>query len=195
MASTVADLVRREDLPMDFINWKTYNDDNKEFLRGDLWEFSFINVPKIVYYPGDSLFYGRLNSVNIGMDTSVSGFEKRMRGGWSIYQKTGQPKSGTISLSFVDREDQAITYWFEDWKNKCSDRETTYSFRKADLVGDCKLVLTNSSRVVIRTLKFFNVIISDTAWNENGEMEDGTDRADVQVNLNFEHMTREFNNL
>ena len=194
--ASVAELVRGNDGYMKFIDYtSTYRDDNKEFLRGDMWEFKFINAPKIVYYPGDTIFNARLNSVNIGMDMSVSGFEKRMRGGWSIYQKTGQPKNGTLTLSFVDKEDQAITYWFEDWKNKCSDRETAYSFRKDDLVGDCELIITNSSRVGVRKLTFYNVIINDATWSENGELEDSTDRADVVCTLGFEHMSRSWLNI
>lgn len=46
--ATVADLVRSGDLYMQFINYHdTYKDNNKEFLRGDMWELNFINVPKI----------------------------------------------------------------------------------------------------------------------------------------------------
>ena len=103
----------------------------------------------------------------------------------------------TVYEGYVRRYliDQGITYWFEDWKNKCSDRETAYSFRKDDLVGDCELIITNSSRVGVRKLTFYNVIIQDATWSENGELEDATDRADLQAVLNFEHMSREWLNI
>ena len=46
--ATVAELVRQGDLYMQFINYhETYHDNNKEFLRGDMWELNFVNVPKI----------------------------------------------------------------------------------------------------------------------------------------------------
>lgn len=38
-----------------------------------------------------------------------------MRGNYTIIQKTGQNTSGTLSLAFVDKEDQAITYWFDNY--------------------------------------------------------------------------------
>lgn len=193
----VSELVRSKGGLMSFIDYdRTYKSDNKEFLRGDMWQFSIIEPPKIVYYPGDNIFWGRLNQVNVGIDTGVNGFEKRMRGGYTIYQKTGQNTSGSLSLGFVDREDQAITFFFDDWKQKIADRDTKYSFRKDDLVcGKCQLVLTNSSRIAVRTLTFYNCIIADASIDENGVAEDGSDRADVQLSMNFEHYSREFNNI
>ena len=170
-------------------------EDNKEFLRGDLWEFEFTSAPRIVYFPGSEIFNKRLTQVNIGIDNSVNGFEKRLRGNFSIYQQTGQQTAGTLALNFVDREDQAITYFLDDWHQKIADRDTKYSFRKDDLVADCKLVFTNSSRVAVRTLEFFNCIIADKTIDENGVGEDGSDRADVQVTLKAEHYRRTFNNI
>ena len=194
--ATVSELVRGSDGYMKFIDYqKTYRDDNKEFLRGDMWELQFFNAPKIVYYPGDTIMNARLNSVNVSIDYSVSGFDKRMRGNYVIHQATGQSTSGQLSLSFVDREDQAITYFVDDWKQKVADRDTKYSFRKDDLVADCRLILTNSSRIAVRTIEFYNCMIMDAPLDENGAAEDGTDRADVQLSMFFEHYSRDFDNL
>ena len=194
--ASVKELVRSAGGYMNFIDYeRTYKDDNKEFLRGDLWEFSFINPPKIVYYPGDTIFKARLNSVNVALNTSTNGFEKRMRGNYTILQKTGQMTNGQLALSFVDKEDQAIAYFTDDWRQKIADRDTKYSFRKDDLVADCELVLTNSTRKGVRKLTFYNCIIDDAPLDENGVAEDGTDRADIQLQMSFEHMSREFTNL
>lgn len=196
MASAVANLVKQSNGYMNFINYHdTYVDNNKEFLRGDMWEFSMYNAPKIVYYPGDQIMNARLNSVSVAIDDSVSGFEKRMRGNFVIRQQTGQQTSGQLTLSFVDREDQAISYFVDDWRQKIADRDTKYSFRKDDLVCDCKMVLTNSSRLMVRELNFYNCIIQNGALDENGAAEDGSDRADIQINLAFEHYSRDFTNL
>lgn len=196
MATSVTQLVRDSNGYMNFIDYhRSYKDNNKEFLRGDMWEFTIINPPKIVYYPGDKIFKSRLNQVNLGIDTSVNGFEKRMRGNYVIFQRTGQTTSGQISLQFTDREDQALTYFFEDWKNKICDKDTRYSFRKDDLVCDAQLVITNSSRVKVRTLNFYNCILRDAGFDENGSAEDGTDRAEIPVSLDFEHYERIMDNL
>lgn len=180
--ATVAELVRSGDLYMQFINYHdTYKDNNKEFLRGDMWELNFINVPKIVYFPGNDIFHARLNTVQVGIDYGVTGFEKRMRGNYTIIQQTGQNTAGTLNLGFVDKEDQAITYWFDDYRQKIADRDCKYSFRKDDLVCDLELVLTNSSRIKVRTLTFYNCILQDAPIDENGQLEDGTDRSDPKT--------------
>lgn len=194
--ATVKSLVRGSNGYMNFIDYEsTYRDDNKEFLRGDMWEFTFTNPPKIVYYPGDHIFKARLQQVNVGIDPSINGFEKRMRGNYVIFQKTGQQTSGQITLQFTDKEDQAISYFVDDWKQKISDRDTKYSFRKDDLVADAKLVITNSSRIKVRELNFFNCIIRDAALDENGAPEDGTDRSEISLTLDFEFYSRDWSNL
>lgn len=194
--ATVTDLVRGSQLRAKFIDYtSTYRDNNKEFLRGDMWEFKVLSAPKIVYYPGDDIINARLNSVQVGIDTSVTGIEKRMRGGYAIYQQTNQTTSGNLTLSFVDREDQAITYLLDDWRQKISDRETKYSFRKDDVVMDCKLFITNAQRLDVRELTFYNVIIQDAGIDNNGQAEAESDRSDVTLSAKFEHYSLEFKNL
>ena len=194
--ATVTDLVRGSQLRAKFIDYtSTYRDNNKEFLRGDMWEFKVLSAPKIVYYPGDDIINARLNSVQVGVDTSVTGIEKRMRGGYAIYQQTNQTTSGNLTLSFVDREDQAITYVLDDWRQKISDRETKYSFRKDDVVMDCKLFITNAQRLDVRELTFYNVIIQDAGIDNNGQAEAESDRSDVTLSAKFEHYSLEFKNL
>ena len=196
MPSSVTELVRSSDLHMKFIDYhESYFDDNKEFLRGDMWQFDFMNPPKIVYYPGDEIIHKRLNSVNLSMDTSVNGFEKRMRGNYVIRQQTGQSTNGQLTLSFIDKEDQAISYFVDDWKQKIADRDTKYSFRKEDVVCDCEMFITNSSRIDVRHLTFYNCVIMDAPLDENGADTDGTDRSDIQLSMAFEHMEREFVNV
>lgn len=193
---SVKQLVRDKSKYMRFIDYeKTYVDDNKEFLRGDAWEFKFLEHPAIVYWPGDAIINARLNQVNVGIDSSVNGFEKRMRGNFAIYQKTGQSTYGSLTLGFVDREDQAITYFADDWKQKIADRDTKYSFRKSDLVAKCQLTITNSPRIDVRKLTFYGVQLNDAPLDENGADMDGSDRSDVQLSLQFEHYDREFTNI
>lgn len=196
--ATVASLVRASDYSgrMQFIDYEnTYKDNNKEFLRGDMWELKCLNAPKIVYYPGDEILNARLNSVQVGIDYSATGITKQMRGGWRIEQRTNQNTSGTLTLSFVDREDCSITYWVTDWRDKIADPDTKYSFRKDDLVSDWSLVITNAQRIDVKTLTFYNCQFQDAPINENGELDSESDRADVTLSLTFEHYNRQHNNL
>lgn len=196
--ATVASLVRASDYSgrMQFIDYEnTYKDNNKEFLRGDMWELKCLNAPKIVYYPGDEILNARLNSVQVGIDYSATGITKQMRGGWRIEQRTNQNTSGTLTLSFVDREDCSITYWVTDWRDKIADPDTKYSFRKDDLVSDFQLIITNAQRIDVKTLTFYNCQFQDAPINENGELDSESDRADVTLSLTFEHYSRQHNNL
>lgn len=196
--ATVASLVRASDYSgrMQFIDYEnTYKDNNKEFLRGDMWELKCLNAPKIVYYPGDEILNARLNSVQVGIDYSSTGITKQMRGGWRIEQRTNQNTSGTLTLSFVDREDCSITYWVTDWRDKIADPDTKYSFRKDDLVSDFQLIITNAQRIDVKTLTFYNCQFQDAPINENGELDSESDRADVTLSLTFEHYNRQHNNL
>ena len=70
---------------------------------------------------------------------------------------------------------------------KINKRDTKYSFRKDDLVADGQLVITNSSRVKVRTLNFYNLIIRDAGLDENGTAEDGSDRSEIALTMDFEH--------
>jgi hypothetical protein len=57
------------------------------------------------------------------------------------------------------------------------------------------MFITNSSRIDVRHLTFYNCIIMDAPLDENGVEADGTDRSDIQLSLAFEHYEREFLNL
>jgi hypothetical protein len=175
---------------MKHLKYHTLVETNKEFLRGDLWEFTFTNPPNVVYYPGDDIIQTRLVQSSIGTDTSVTGFEKHLRNSYIIYQQTGQQTAGQINLAFVDREDQAITYFIDDWKQKIANRDNKFSFRKEDLVAQCEICFLNTSRVPVRKMIFYNTIIQDGSYSNDGQAEDSTDRADVQLSLKFEHFFR-----
>ena len=194
--SKISDLVHGVNGYMDFVDYtQTYKDDNKEFLRGDMWQLDWV-PPKIVYWPGDKIMNARLNTVNVAINYGVSGIQKRMRGNFSIYQQTSQDTSGTLTLGFIDKEDQAITYFIHDWKDKVCNMETRFSFRKDDIVAD-KLTLhvLNSSRIPVRTLEFYNCIIMDGTLDESGSDAPEADRADVQLSMMFETYSRTFENI
>ena len=172
---------------MKSLKYHTLVETQKEFLRGDLWEFTFTNPPAVVYYPGDDIIQTRLVQANVGTDTSVTGFEKHMRNSYILYQQTGQQTAGVINLNFIDREDQAITYFVDDWRQKIANRDNKFSFRKEDTVAQCEIVFLNTSRVPVRKLIFYNVTITSADTDENGVPEDGSDRSDVSLGLKFEH--------
>lgn len=177
------------------LNYFDIRESNKELLRGDLWEFRFTTPPTAVYYPGNDIIQTRLTAVNPGIDYSSNGIEKQLRNNFMIYQQTSQITYGTISLTFVDREDQAIKYFIDDWRNKIAERDSKYSLRKEDLVAECEMLILNSSRIPVGTLKFYNCQIMEGTFDENGSPDDTSDRADITMSMKFEHYDRIFDNL
>ena len=80
--------------------------------------------------------------------------------------------------------------------HRVADPDTKFSFRKDALVAPMiELIITNSSRISVRRLKFYNCIIMDGTMDENGMDQDGTDRADIQLSMAFEHYQRDFDNI
>ena len=53
---SVKSLVARNENALGFLSYTNLKETDKEFLRGDLWEFTIVNPPKVVYYPGDDIF-------------------------------------------------------------------------------------------------------------------------------------------
>ena len=194
--SKISELVHGANGYMDFVDYaETYRDDNKEFLRGDMWQLDWV-PPRIVYWPGEKIMNARLNTVNVAINYGVTGIQKRMRGNFNIYQQTGQDTSCTLTLGFIDKEDQAITYFAHDWREKIAENTTKFSFRKEDVVADkITLHILNSSRIPVRQIEFYNCIIMDSTFDENGSDVSEADRADIQLSLLCEHHTRTFLNI
>jgi hypothetical protein len=57
------------------------------------------------------------------------------------------------------------------------------------------MFIINSTRVYVKHLEFYNCNIIEAAMDESGADADGTDRSDLQLNLAFEHYSREFLNV
>ena len=104
---------------LNYINYQTIREGNKEFLRNDVWDFEFI-TPDMKLFPDRFLFKVRVTDIKVEFPTENG--------------------SGTITLNFIDREDQTISKFIYDWRNKHS---------KLKDVG-CILTLFNEKRKPIR---------------------------------------------
>jgi hypothetical protein len=182
---------------MDFINYSAIQDNNKEFIRNDMWEIKFLAYPACVYYPGDKFINIRCNSFNPGMSNDIAGIQQVIRG-FEINQKTSVKTNGTLSAEFIDREDQAITIFFDDWKNKIMDPNIRYSFRKEDTIAKIKYLMFNTSRVPIRELIFWTCQPKNNGdiKEEGGYDQDVTQNLGVlNMSLDYEHSERKYLNL
>jgi len=181
---------------MNYVNYESINDNQKEFIRPDLWDVEMTSKPAAVYYPGDPIFKARLTAFAPSISGTVSGISQVIRG-YTIMQKTSKTTSGTISMTFVDREDQAITVFCDDWLQKISDRDKKYSFRKEDTICQLKHTIFNTSRIPIRTMEFYTCQPNSAELPEGGtsDVEVSATLSEIPLTLDFEHYTRTFNNL
>jgi hypothetical protein len=135
---------------LNYINYDRIKEEGKEFLRTDVWDFTFTVPPAAVYFPGNDLLKVRCSECQPQFPASLSEISATIRQ-FTIRQSVmSGTTSGGISLTYTDREDQAISAFIDDWRDKISGRNTRYSFRKEDTVAEGVLTMYNSTRHPIR---------------------------------------------
>ena len=177
------------------INYIDISENEKEFLLDTNWECTMTKKPAAVYYPGDDIWKSRLNSVTPGIPADVTGVSQVIRG-FTINQKTAVNTAGSISLVFIDREDQAMSAMFDDWKQKICDREIRFQFRKEDTTANLKHVMFNTSRIPVRKLEFLGCQPSSAELKEDGVGDiESNSLGELSVSLDYEHSRRVFLNV
>ena len=180
-----ADILKKNDA-LNFINYKNINGEQQEFLRSDLWYFEFIVPPACVYFPGNDLIKARLTEVSIQTGGSLTPIQANIRG-FEIQQNVSVHSNGSISLSFVDFEDQSISIFKRDWQQKLTNMDNKFTYRKEDTVAQCKLVQLNSSRIPIYEWVFQTCQLTDGTINRTFGSDDASNNGNVEMNLSFEH--------
>lgn len=170
------------------IDYHKINESQKEFLRSDMWEFQFIAPPACTYYPGNDYVAARLKAVSPQFPALFGGKIAATIRQFEIHQTGSVRSNGDITLTFQDREDQAMTAFVEDYAQKASDRDNRFSFRKEDLICECKLIIFNTSRIPVREYRMFGCIPTQGNFNEgNFGSEDAAEIGEVSLTLSFEH--------
>jgi len=171
-----------------YINFEQIRQEDKEFIRNDLWHFEFITSPPAVYFPGQELIQARLKTVSFDTEENITTLNAVIRQ-FNINQAViGGNTNGTITLNFVDREDQAIALMIDDWREKIFSRSNRFAYRKVDLMCDCKLQVFNTNRAVIREYIFRNCQ-SNKTLEPFGTTSDSPDTTNTELDfgMSFEH--------
>ena len=180
----------------DMLNYLTYeniNEENRELIQTNNWDFEFITKPAAVFFPGNDLLKRRLTSVSLNAGGAVGNIETKVRG-FQIYQAAGVTPNGSVSLSFIDKEDQAVSMFLHDWQQKITDLDTKFQYRKEDTACTCRLIQLNTSRIPIAkwTLKTCQPTQTVIQRQFTDEPQNG---GEMTIELNFEHMTLEWKNI
>lgn len=180
-----SEILKKNDA-LNFINYTKINNEQQEFLRSDLWYFEFTVPPACVYFPGNDIIKTRLTAVNIQTGGSLGQITANIRG-FNIKQNVGTQSDGTVSLTFVDFEDQSISIFKRDWQQKLTNMDNKFTYRKEDTVAQCKLVQLNSSRIPIYEWVFNTCQLTDGTIQRTFGSDDAAQNGDVDMNLSFEH--------
>jgi len=155
------DLLASANDPLNYIEYSKINEEQKEFLRSDMWDLQFLEAPHAVYFPGNDLLRLRTTEVNPSFNASLGEISAVIRQ-YKIRQTVISGQSdGTISVNYVDREDQAIRTFIHDWREKLWALKNRYTFRKEDTIGTIKLTQFNSSRKPINEWIMYAVQLQD----------------------------------
>lgn len=182
---------------LNYINYNNISEEHKEFLRSDVWDFTFTSVANAVYFPGMDLIHTRLMGVSPQFPTGLGLMQATIRQ-FTINQAViSGTTAGSLSMDFMDREDQAITIWLDDWRDKMGDREYRYAFRKEDTIANGRLTMMNSSRKPIRIYSVYTIQPADVGAGINPSFtsDDPQNTGQISANFNFEHFKLDWRNI
>ena len=187
-----------DDKPLGYINYETLKEEHKEFLLTNNWDLEFLEAPHACYFPGNQLLKVRTTAVTPSFPGDITEIEAIIRQ-FSIVQSVGSGTTkGTISVTYVDREDQAIRIFLDDWRDKISNRENRFSFRKEDTIATVRLTHYNTTRKPIATFLMYAVRpqgnLAET-MNTSFNSDDAAQAGEYSVTYTFEHFKPEWNNL
>lgn len=145
-----------------FMRWNKYMENNKEFKRPDLWTVKFLTPAPAIYYPGDDIVNARLNDVSVTRNSwpFKSGQPSQVRG---YYPLGAQPNgfvdmSGSVQLSFVDKQDYAIELWIKDTRDLISHPETRFSYPVELLMSQMEVAFYNTVQQRVKVWSLYNCV-------------------------------------
>jgi hypothetical protein len=182
---------------LNYINYNTLKEEHKEFLLSNLWDFKFIVPPAAVYYPGDQLLSARTISVDPSFPGSLSEITAIIRQ-FTIHQTVmSGTTAGGITIQYMDREDQAIAVFIDDWRDKLGGRENRYMFRKEDTIATGLLTMYNSSRSPIREYTLYGMQPADGSpvIDASFTSDEPSNVGQYSIQFNFEHFELTWKNI
>lgn len=191
-----SDILEQND-GLNYINYENINEDQKEFLLSNLWDWEFTVPPACVYFPGNSLLRTRMVSVTPTFPQAITQVSATIRQ-FKINQSVPSgDTNASVTINYVDREDQTISVFVRDWANKIGDPDTKFQYRKEDTICEGILTEFNTSRVPIRRYKCITGQPNSNGFSPSQSFtsEDPAQNGEVTLELNFEHYRLIWENL
>lgn len=183
---------------LNYINYDEIREEHKEFLRSDLWDLEVIEAAHAVYFPGNQMLKVRTTGVSPSFGGGLTEIEATIRQFRIRQTVISSTTSGTISVTYIDREDQAIRIFLDDWREKLWGRENRYTYRKEDTIATWRLTHFNSSRKPIAKFLMYAIQPSsgiDETINKSFDSGDPQNIGEYNITYSFEHYSLEWCNI
>jgi hypothetical protein len=158
-----------------FMRWNRYAENNKEFKRPDLWTLKTLVPAPAIYYPGDDIVNARMSGCNVN------------RNSWNL--KTSQPgdirgykpiaaqpngfvdMSGSVTVTFADKQDYAIELWIKSTRDLISHPVTRFSYPVELLMSQLELSYYNTVQQKVKVLSLLNCVPQSATVGEEDPAE------------------------
>ena len=181
------------------LRWDRFRDNNKEYKRPDLWTIKMISPAPAIYYPGDDIINARLNDVSVTRQSWQLKTQDvpTVRGYKSL---GGQPSgfadmSGTVQLSFVDKQDYAIELWMKSTRDLISHPESRFSYPVELLMSQIELSFYNTVQQRVKVLNFLNCVPQSIQVGEEDPAESASWGANYSYTWSFPWHTETYKNV
>jgi hypothetical protein len=173
---------------MGYVEYPKMSGGGKEILWQHTWDIDIPVPPRAVYYPGLDVIKTRLKGMEFDVGKDLAGnVDVNMRG-FHILQAAGFESNGTITLNFVDFEDQVIYAMAMSFMQVSGANRYKFHVRKEDvIIPEFHIYFLNSSRLPVRKVTLYTLVFKsyDADYSTPGEPSGG--REEVSLTFDYEH--------
>lgn len=173
---------------MGYIEYKNLSGSGKEILWDATWDIDIPVPPRAVPWPGLDLIKSRLINIDFDVPKELTGTIDVNIRGFHIIQHAGYESNGSITLNFVDFEDQIIYGLAMAFMQIGGANKYKYFVRKEDfIIPEMRIYFLNSSRLPVRLITLYTLVFRsyESSYATPTVPENGRDQ--VSLNFDFEH--------
>lgn len=173
---------------MGFVEYKKLNGQGKEILWQHLWDIDVPVPPRAVYWPGLDVLKTRLKGIEWDIPKELVGnIDVNMRG-FHIIQHGGYESNGSITLNFVDFEDQVILAMALSFMDAGGANRYKFMLRKEDwIIPEFHIYILNSSRIPVRKYVLYTLVFKGYDADTSLPGEPSAGREEVSLSFDYEH--------
>jgi hypothetical protein len=194
----VSDMVSQYD-SLNYIQYDQIRQTKQDFLLSNQWDWDWVTRPKAVFMPDNSYLKAHMKGCTPTFNSQIGEVSATIRHNKIRQSVMSGDQGGTITIEYEDFEDQGISAWLDDWREKFGDRKYHYAFRLEDTYADGLLTQFNSSRRPIRKWTVQTIQLNDPGnagfYTPGLTGEDPADLGAISAVFAFENAYPVWNNI